>query len=328
MMKSRNAVLVASLAGLSLLLCAVLFWVRTLQARPQGIAWEPIALPAALEKARASHRRVLVKFDAVWCPSCKALDREVIQTREGAAIAEKLIAVRFDFDDEANRPLTEKYVVMTLPLVLVLDSDGVEVGRISGYEGKDKWLLEVRAATIAEDPVPALRAAWAARPQDPKAAVALGEALLVRGKPDEGEALLERVTWMQGAREEAAQALFLLGRYHQRVRKDSRTARHIWRELASRFPDSEWAAGAWSWHAKAQAEIGQRELGLIALQSHVRTSPKSTDAAADLASYVVKHKLEAERAAAAAALQAVMQYAKEGDKKDLQELADKLAGPL
>ncbi|MBI5532256.1 MAG: thioredoxin family protein [Deltaproteobacteria bacterium] len=319
-MPSRRIALVAGLIFASLLLGLSL-----LHAQPESVRWQPLTLPQALDKAKTSNQRVLVKFDATWCPACKALERELLSTREGARLTSDMVAVKFDFDTEANRPLIEQYVVMSLPLVLVLAPDGSELGRISDYDAKDKWVAQFQAAKVAPDPMPALRAAWDKNPTDSRAALALGEALLVRGQPDQGEALLDRVTWMQGNPEDAAQALFLLGRYYQRVRKDPRTARHIWRDLATRFPDSEWASGAWSWYARGEAEIGHPEVGLEALRAHARKAPESVGAAAQWASFVVKHKLEPERKPAAAAVQAVIAKATGEDRKELEELAGKLA---
>ena len=73
----------------------------------------------------------------------------------------------------------------------------------------------------------------------------LGQVLLERGHTVRGMALLEQVTWLAPRSEAAANALFVLGRYYHRVKQEPETARHVWRELASRFPTTGWAGGAW-----------------------------------------------------------------------------------
>ncbi len=313
--------LVASAAAIAIAL--VVFAPSPSSAVPEGVAWQDTSLDAALARARAEHKRVLVKFDATWCHYCKQLAHELLDQREGGAAAQNLVAVRFDFDAPANRALVERFVIMELPTVLVLDEHGEQVGRIVGYDGKADWLAKLRAAETAEDPVPALRAAVAATPDDSHALYALGEALLVRGQRDEGETLLERTAWTSTP--DAAHALYLLGRYHQRVRRDSRTARHIWRELATRFPESEWAAGAWWWHGKAAAEVGRVELGLAALRARVAAHPGSADAVGEWAQYVQAHDLARERQAAHDALVRVIPSAPAEDRADLEELARELA---
>lgn len=327
-MKSSNTRLLGLAIVAAILISFALLAGRRLRAQPHAAPFEQASLTTALATAKARGTRVFVKFDAAWCPSCKALDREVLKTREGESLLSGMIPLHFDFDVEANRPLIEKYVVMTLPVAIVLDSDGQEIGRISGYENKHEWMAQLKQISTADNPLPALRAAFDKNPSDGHAALELGEALLVRGQASEGEALLERVLWSQESRDDAAKALFVLGRYHHRVRKDARTARHIWRELAARYPESEWAGGAWSWYAKAEAELGHPDLGLEALRSHVRSAPKSADAVASYASFVIDHKLESERAAAAAALQPVLPLVSGDDARELQELAAKLASPL
>jgi len=298
-------------------------------AEPQGVRWARLGIDDALREAGDRHQRVLVKFDAEWCSYCKKLEEEVLATRTGAELTRDMIAVRYDFDDPSNRSLVERYVVLGLPTVLVLTPDGTQVGRIMGYDGKNEWLTEARAAKRASDPVPALRAAHAASPADPHRALELGEALLVRGAPDEGEALLERVTWMRaadGSTEDAANALFLLGRYYHRVRRDPRTARHVWRELASRFPRSENAGGAWWWYAKAEAELGRHEVGYEALRARARAEPANVDAAHELADYVAEHSMRSHFAEARTLLTGAIPRAPESDRRDMQALATRLAG--
>lgn len=86
-------------------------------ARAEGVAWSDEAFDAVLARAARTDQRVLVKFDTAWCTVCRLLEREVLDTADGAEPTEDLIAIRFDFDDPANRPLVERF---GLPTVLVL----------------------------------------------------------------------------------------------------------------------------------------------------------------------------------------------------------------
>jgi thioredoxin-like negative regulator of GroEL len=293
-----------------------------------GVSWQELSIEDALSQAGEQGRRVLVKFDAEWCSYCRTLESEVLGTRAGGELTADMVAVGYDFDDEANRPLIERYVVLGLPTVLVLTPDGTQVGRIMGYDGAEDWTRQLRAAKQADDPIPSLRAAHARSPDDPEATLRLGEALLVRGGPEEGESLLERVLWLQGegADEASAEALFILGRYYHRVRRDARTARHIWRELAARYPDNAWAGGAWSWYAKAQAEIGQPQLGLSVLRGRVEAEPDNVSRVAQWASFITTHDLSSDREAAREALAPLVAQEEDAeDRAELQELLDKLA---
>lgn len=298
------------------------------RADPQGVRWDAeLTVDEALARAREQDKRVLLEFTAGWCTVCETLDEQVLSTRLGGELTADMIAVKVDFDAPENRPLVERYVVLGLPTVIVMTGDGAQVGRLMGFETREAWVRELRAAKTATDPIPGLRAELEASPGDPARALALGEALLVRGETDEGEALLERVTWMDDA-EKGAQALFLLGRYHHRVRRDPRTARHVWRELATRFPQAEYAGGAWWWYAKAQAELNQKELGWLALRDRLRSTneagPESIDAAEQLAEYTADQELRAHDDEARRALEAALTRAPADRQPALRELAARL----
>lgn len=306
-------------------------------AEAQGVDWQQLSIRQALDRAAAEDRRVFVKFDAEWCSYCRKLDDEVLSTAEGAAVTADMIAVSFDFDDEENRALVEQYVVLGLPTSLVLTADGSQVGRIQGYHGRQEWVAELVAASSAEDPVPGLREAYAAAPRDASRALRLGEALLVRGMPEEGEALLERAAWGAGegrnvdpseAADVGAEALFVLGRYYHRVRRDPRTARHLWRELAARYPGSDWAGGAWWWYAKAEAEIGQVALGAAVLRRRAEANPTTAGIVMQWGEYVDERSFDDDREDATGALAEALSSADGPEERaEMEELMAKLASP-
>jgi hypothetical protein len=301
MTRRRVVVATAALAALAAGLVAAVCAPQPVEAERPGVAWSDAGLDAALATARRDGTKVFVEFFATWCPECKRLDEEVLSTTEGAALTQgKVVPIRFDFDADATRPLVERFVVLGLPTVIVLSPDGVQLGRVSGYEGREAFLTEAKQALESDDPVPALRALAKSQPESAAAALRLGEALLVRGEADEGEATLERAMWLAGRSggdggELAAEALFLLGRYYHRVKQDPRTARHLWRELATRFPRSEWAEGALWWYAKAEAELGRPAVGLEALRARAAAEPDALDPLLEWGQFVVKNELPDDR---------------------------------
>ena len=230
-----------------------------------GVTWQQGPLSEVKQLAKQG-KRVLVKFTASWCSVCKILDQEFLRTDAAGRITQDMVAVQVDFDAPENRPLVEHYVILGLPTTIVLKPDGQEAGRIMGFDGAAAFGRSLEDLKQGEVALSSLQAAVNKHPSDPSALRLLGQALLERGDKPRGEALLERVTWLSPRSDAAAQALFVLGRYHHRVRKDPRQARHVWRELASRFPTSIYAPGAWWWYARAQSEIGRPDTGAYALQ--------------------------------------------------------------
>lgn len=284
--------------------------------------WEEISLDEA--RARADGRRVALKVGASWCSMCHDLDRTVIDTAAGRALFADLVCVRVDHDGPLGRPIVERFAVLELPTLIVLDGE-VEVGRVLGYRTASKWIEEARAAIAASDPLPVLRAAHESAPDDPKTTLALGEALLSRA-PDEGLALLERVTFTDG--EEAAFALWLLGRYHQRVLADPNVARFIWQQLAECFPESPHARDALFWYAKAQAARGRPELGSAIFAAHVARDPKDAITVAQWARFCGRVGYEPARAAIREAAMKALASARGDARDDLEDLVMSLGAPF
>jgi len=335
MAQLKGALVVGAILASALVavLCVAVCSPRQADAESPGVRWVELSLDQALAKAKQEKTRVFVAFTATWCPSCKQLDEEVFSTALGGEITSKLIPLRLDFDEEANRAQVERYVVLGLPTVVVLDPEGMQMGRVMGYDGRDDWTSKARAAIASDDPIPALRAALAGQRENLSATVRLGAALLVRGEAVEGETLLERALWMtprEGTSdaEAAAEALFVLGRYHQRVKRDPATARHYWRELAAQYPRSEWAAGAWWWYAKALAELDRHEVGLEALRSRARAEPENVEALVEWGQFIVRYKLVADRAAAKASVdKRLTSKVTDEQRRDLESLAKELVSP-
>ena len=74
----------------------------------------------------------ILKFFGSWCNPCKALSKNL----EDAGIEHKSI------DVDENEELTEKYNVMSVPTIVVLDEDDNEVGRFIGSRTKEQLLEE------------------------------------------------------------------------------------------------------------------------------------------------------------------------------------------
>lgn len=272
--------------------------------------WLEIPLEEALARAEGP---VVIKFDASWCSMCVDLDREVLKTQAVDDVFGAMTGVRIDFDAPGARPHVERYAILDLPTVVVVNPDGNERGRVSSFQSAHSWLKQARAAAEAEDLVGDVEAELAESPDDRGLEVRLAELLLSRD-PARAEALLEQLAW--GDDPVAAHALFLLGRYHHRVRNDPRTARFVWRELALRFGDLDTVRGAFWWYALAQADLGRVEVGAAALRERVRRQPKSAEAVIEWGRYVGRTHHEPDREAVRAAAMKVRARGPERDQLD------------
>jgi thioredoxin-related protein len=109
----------------------------------QQLKWRT-DLPKAIEEAKAENKLVMVDFTGSdWCGWCIKLDKEVFSQTAFIDYANKnVVPVKIDFPrkleqseelKKANRALQQKYNIKGYPTIVVLNSEGKEIGRL-GYE--------------------------------------------------------------------------------------------------------------------------------------------------------------------------------------------------
>jgi thioredoxin-related protein len=101
-------------------------------------------LPAAIAKAKAENKTVLVNFTGSdWCGWCIKLKNETFTKQEFNDYAAKnLVLVELDFPrskpqpdalKQANRKLQSQYQVRGFPTLVALDGNGKELWKNPGY---------------------------------------------------------------------------------------------------------------------------------------------------------------------------------------------------
>ena len=104
-------------------------------------------LDAAKAQGVKENKPVLVDFTGSdWCPPCKALHKNVFESKEFAAVASKYVLVELDYPRNKpqepklkakNAELSKKFDISGFPTVLLIDAKSGEVfGKTVGFGGQ------------------------------------------------------------------------------------------------------------------------------------------------------------------------------------------------
>ena len=100
----------------------------------------------ALERGRDERRPVLVHFDSQWCADCKRMKQETFDDPRVKAQAGRFVAVRIDATNDEDPQVSaalQKYTVINVPTLILLDSSGHEQRRITELVGPETLLHEI-----------------------------------------------------------------------------------------------------------------------------------------------------------------------------------------
>ncbi len=92
---------------------------------------------------------MLVEFSAEWCMPCRLLETKTFSDMQvRAAMAADFVPLRIDVTEETvlGREQLERYKVVGLPAILVLDGEGKEIDRISHFVDAATLLRRLKAA--------------------------------------------------------------------------------------------------------------------------------------------------------------------------------------
>jgi thiol:disulfide interchange protein DsbD len=106
----------------------------------KSIAWQPYSEESVAE---ISKRGVIIDFYADWCIPCKELDALTFSDPEVIKVSEEFETYKADLTETLSpevEQLRDNYKIIGVPTVLVLNSKGKEVERITGFVTADEFL--------------------------------------------------------------------------------------------------------------------------------------------------------------------------------------------
>jgi protein disulfide-isomerase len=133
-----------------LALC-LLVGVAALQLHAAELKWQT-DVPKAQAQAKTEKKLVMLDFTGSdWCGWCIKLNKEVFNTPEFIAYAQKsIVPVEIDFPakkkqaaelKKANEALQQKYGIKGYPTIIILDGEGKKVGQLGYMKGGPKAFI-------------------------------------------------------------------------------------------------------------------------------------------------------------------------------------------
>jgi thioredoxin-like negative regulator of GroEL len=231
------------------------------RAEEAGIHFEELSFDAALARARAESKPLIVDVYATWCSPCKEMEEKVFPRAEVGAAARPYLALRIDAEKGEGPAVYKRYHVTGYPTLLFLTPEGEEIDRVFGSVPPDELVRALDGFRAAKGTLADLSDALAAA--GAKADVAMiyevGYRHALRGETPAAEKLLGRVEKMDpdNAAGWASKSLYALAAWLYNPSEDWARAAKTFAKLMARYPESEEAKGALKPLAKAYLKMGR-----------------------------------------------------------------------
>ena len=108
---------------------------------------------AVLEIAVTTGKLVFIDLYATWCPPCRTMEREVFSRKDVGDFMERhFVAAKYDVDKTTGKELLKRYGSGAIPLYLVFDTQGEQLGRIQGAAKPDKIMADLQTILDRQQP--------------------------------------------------------------------------------------------------------------------------------------------------------------------------------
>jgi thiol:disulfide interchange protein len=112
-------------------------------AAPKQIQWKD-NLEKGLAQAKKENKPALIDFYADWCGWCERLDKDTYTDPKVIELSKRFVMIKVNTEDARRAAI--KYGVRSLPTIVITDSGGREIGRVTGYRPASSFLNEMQVA--------------------------------------------------------------------------------------------------------------------------------------------------------------------------------------
>ena len=177
-----------------------------------------------MKAAKEKGKQLLVLFTNLdRCGYCKMLYSQTLCKEEVIKLLKTFILVKIDaWDKGKGQEQAQKYDALSIPKTVLFDSEGNELGRISGFRPADRYISEITDICEAPKNVEEGQKKIDADANDPAGYLQLAKGQLAQGKNDEATKNLEKVVELDPKNEKGvvSEAYERLAALYQRSKTD------------------------------------------------------------------------------------------------------------
>jgi len=127
-----------------ILAVSVYFIIPTEKKSPE---WESFSF-SKYENAIASNEKIMLDFYADWCIPCKELDAMTFSDPRVIELSRDFVPMKVDLTkstSDASEEVRKKFEIRGVPTVILIDSNGKEISRITGFLNAEEFLKLMKA---------------------------------------------------------------------------------------------------------------------------------------------------------------------------------------
>ncbi|MFC4700757.1 thioredoxin family protein [Glaciecola siphonariae] len=119
----------------------------------QDVGFEILSLEDGLKQAKKDNKLILANYSAIWCPSCRKLDKQVFaDERVYSTIASNFIFVLVDHDSDEGKDFAKKFDIAGFPRVLLLNQGGEKLSELPLSFDPDQYKANLQNVLMAFPP--------------------------------------------------------------------------------------------------------------------------------------------------------------------------------